>query len=388
MKNKLLFLLICFLLTGCGNYRELNNIAIVTAVGIDKKEDKYELSFLIANSQKAQTSTKEGEAQTTVYSGKGKTLTEASEHIAYKSPKKLYYGHINVVIISEDVAKDNFLKVADYLIRYPESRKKFFLMQTKDNPKDVLKIVSPLESFPSQSIATLLKSTKDTEGVIDVVDYSTFIGKILEEGFDPVLPVLSIKGNQEKGNKSENIESTEPEAYIKLDSVAIFRGGKFLGYENFKVGKAINIINNNVNEFKNNFKYKKKPVGSYCDFVSTKIKVKKFNKVSVKVDGKCFISEINSKTDLENPKTVKKMEQALNKSLKKQLQNTILDMQNKYHSDVFGFGNKIYKKYPNWKNIKDNWNDVYFHRLNIEIKTCLKIYSSGSLDRTIKEVLS
>ena len=62
-------------------------------------------------------------------------------------------------------------------------------------------------------------------------------------------------------------------------------------------------------------------------------------------------------------------------------------MQNKYHSDVFGFGNKIYKKYPNkWKKINNNWNQKYFPNLNIKINTNIKINSTGSLDRTIKEV--
>ncbi|MBQ9011765.1 MAG: Ger(x)C family spore germination protein [Bacilli bacterium] len=200
MKNKILItLLLCFCLCGCNNYRELNDMAIITVVSIDKTDDKYELSFLVANARNSQTTSKEGEAQTTVYSGKGNTLLEAAEHIDFKSPKKLYLGHINVVIISEQIGKEGFLKVSDFLMRYPETRKQFFLMQTRDcKAKDVLQMVSPLESFPSQHIASLLKSNRDSESVTQITDYATFVSKTLEKGIDPMIPVITIVGNKNK----------------------------------------------------------------------------------------------------------------------------------------------------------------------------------------------
>ena len=89
MKKIILILLITITLTGCAGYKELNNLSIVTAVAFDKKEDNYELSFLIANSPKAQTSSKEGEAKTTVYSSEGKTIAEAAKKIEQIVPKDI-----------------------------------------------------------------------------------------------------------------------------------------------------------------------------------------------------------------------------------------------------------------------------------------------------------
>ena len=77
----------------------------------------------------------------------------------------------------------------------------------------------------------------------------------------------------------------------------------------------------------------------------------------------------------------------MNKTIKKRLEKTINKMQIEYQSDVFGFGNQIYKKYPKkWKKIEKHWNDKYFPNLKIKINTNFKINSVGSLDRTIKEV--
>ena len=132
MKNKIFVLLVfCLILCGCGNYRELNDLSVITGVAIDKDESGYKLSYLIANSQKAQTSSKEGEAQTTVYSGTGKNLTEAVKAIEVKSPKQLYYGHITTVIISEEIGKEGFLKVSDIILRNPETRKQFYILKLR-----------------------------------------------------------------------------------------------------------------------------------------------------------------------------------------------------------------------------------------------------------------
>ena len=76
MKTKQLKLLIVIgvvlLLCGCWNYSELNDLAITTSLGIDKEDDKYLVSVMIANAKSAQISAKEGQSQTTVLEGKGK----------------------------------------------------------------------------------------------------------------------------------------------------------------------------------------------------------------------------------------------------------------------------------------------------------------------------
>ena len=53
IKNKLCLLLIIFMLTGCYNYRELNDLAITTAFGIDKDENGYKMTFQVVNTKKS-----------------------------------------------------------------------------------------------------------------------------------------------------------------------------------------------------------------------------------------------------------------------------------------------------------------------------------------------
>lgn len=379
--------IIAITLTGCGGYEELNNLSIVTAVAFDKTDDEYELSFLIANSPKAQTSAKEGEAKTTVYTGKGKTIAEASKDIEQIVPKQIYLGHINVVVISEDIAEDGFLKIADWLLRNPQTRKKFYLLQAKDvSAKNILKIVSPLESFPSQSIATLIESNSETKSIATSITYSNFIAQILEKGYDPVLPSITIKGDVEEGSNEKNLETTEPESYLVLGPLAIYKGDKLEGFSNEKESWAINVLKNEAKEVNYNVKYQNQDISIETSSLKSDIKIIDENNIEITISGVGDIYNINNQIDIQNYKEINKIEKTWSKSLKKDLSKVVKKVQSKYKADIFGFGNLIYKNNPKtWEKLEKEWNSKYFPNLNVKIKTNLKISATGSLIKTIKE---
>ena len=380
-------LIISVTLTGCGGYEELNNLSIVTAVAFDKTDDEYELSFLIANSPKAQTSAKEGEAKTTVYTGKGKTIAEASKDIEQIVPKQVYLGHINVVVISEDIAKDGFLKIADWLLRNPQTRKKFYLLQAKDEKaKNILKIVSPLESFPSQSIATLIESNSETKSIATSITYSNFISQILEKGYDPVLPSITINGSVKEGSNEKNLETTEPESYLVLGPLAIYKGDKLKGFSTKEESWAINVLKGDSKEINYNVKYQNENISIETSSLKSTIKIIDEKNIEITISGVGDIYNINNKIDIQDYKEINKIEKVWSSSLKKDLTKVIKKVQNKWQADIFGFGNLIYKNNPNtWEKLEKNWNSKYFPHLNIKVKTDLKIDATGSLLNTIKE---
>lgn len=383
----LTILIITITLTGCAGYEELNNLSIVTAVAFDKTDDEYELSFLIANSPKAQTSAKEGEAKTTVYTGKGKTIAEASKDIEQIVPKQVYLGHINVVVISEDIAKDGFLKIADWLLRNPQTRKKFYLLQAKDEKaKNILKIVSPLESFPSQSIATLIESNSETKSIATSITYSNFISQILEKGYDPVLPSITINGSVKEGSNEKNLETTEPESYLMLGPLAIYKGDKLKGFSTEEESWAINVLKGDSKEINYNVKYQNEDISIETSSLKSTIKILDEKNIEITISGVGDIYNINNKIDIQDYKEINKIEKAWSSSLKKDLTKVIKKVQSKWQADIFGFGNLIYKNDPKtWKKLEKNWNSKYFPNLNIKVKTDLKIDATGSLINTIKE---
>jgi len=160
-----LFILLC--LSGCWNYKELNEYSIVTGVAIDKKDGQYEISTLISNAPKNSTDNSSNESKIVVYSGTGDSIFAAFKDIGLISPKELYLNSFSVLILSEDVAKDGIESVIDFFLRYSSSRNKFYVIVSKeDKAKDTLKIMTHLTNFPSQSISDNIKSTKNLQGTI------------------------------------------------------------------------------------------------------------------------------------------------------------------------------------------------------------------------------
>ena len=385
MKKFILVLTFLFLLSGCYDYKELNDYSIVTGISIDKIEDKYEISVLISNSSKSSTETDSKESNVVVYSGKGTTLYSAFKDIGLISPKEIYIGSFSVLILSENVAREGIDNVVDLFLRYPNSRKSFYIVISKDKAKDVLKIMTPLANFPSQNISNNLSSSTDLQGIIGKVSFNKLLSILVQDGIDPSINTIKVIGNEEKGAKQSNLESTNPKTYVKLDSLAIFKNYKLVDIANRNESIGINFINGNIKETYLKLNYNDGYVVIDTNKIKTSIKTKLDNnpKVNINIEGEAKIIECNGNIDLEDYKTIEKLQNLSNKKIKK-IVNQGISLAKKNNSDIFGFGLKFSKSHPKYfeKN-KDNW-DKIFKNLNIDTKVKIilknKVSSKNSLE--------
>ena len=68
----IILLVISFLITGCWNYRELDEIAIITGIAIDKEENDFIVTVIVASGNDD-----DNEINSVTYSGRGKSIYEA-----------------------------------------------------------------------------------------------------------------------------------------------------------------------------------------------------------------------------------------------------------------------------------------------------------------------
>lgn len=390
MKIKLIIsFLFIFLLTGCWNYKELNQLAISTAIAVDKAEDgKYEVSVLISNAKKSQVSSKEGESQTIVYTDTGNTISEAIRNINLQLSKDVYIGHLTVIIIHEDIAKEGMYPILDYFLRDPESVKRFFLIIARETKaSDIIATLSPLESFPSQNIYFNIKSSTNSQAISPSVTFSKFVENIIKEGIEPTTPSIIALGNVEDAQNSDSLQESKPEATLKLGTVAIFYDDKLLGYANEKESRGINVINNKVTSTSATFEYK----DNYITVNVTGIKVKHEiemidNKpvVTIVFSSDAAIRELEGVEYVDDVDVIKDIEEAIENNVKNVIKQALDCTQKKFKSDVFGFGNLIYKKYPDYfKNLNKDWSTEVFPDLEIKIEVDVKLHTKGSLEQSI-----
>lgn len=393
VKKKLLlflfFSLFALLLTGCYNYHELENLAIVTGLSIDKKDNQYVIGVLVANSKKQEASSKEGQSQTIVYEGKGNSVMEAFYNIDLESPKQLYIGHLAVVVIDENIAKNEIEKISDILIRSPESRKNFYVVIARDaKAADVLKITSPLESYPSQNVSMNLKNTSTYQGISTDLTYSEFIASMLTPGINPTLPTIKISGSVKEGEKQQNLESSAPETKLQLGTLAIFRNTNLLGYVSEDESRIINILNRRTSYSLESIKYKDNNIVFHLsNFKIKRQATLKDNKpiIDITFQATAAINEINTNANLSDPKTISDINQLLEDKTKQQILNTIHMTQNEFQSDIFGFGNLFYQKYPDYfSKIELQWDEEEYANIKINVNVDIDLETKGSLEQTIR----
>lgn len=390
MKKVILSLIILFCLTGCWNYNELNDYSIVSGVAIDKDGDKYEASVLISNSPKSDS----GESNTTqsqvvVYSGKGDSIFSALKQIGLISPKELYFGSFSVLVISEEVAKDGIDSAIDFFVRYPNARKNFYVVLSKDTKaKDTIKIMSPLSSFPSQKITDNVKTTTELQGIISSINFNDLLSTILSDGIEASINCIEIEGNEKKGSTQKNLESSEPKAYTKLGNLGIFKEDKFVDWANRDESLGINMINGKISEMFLDLEYNDGYVVIDSTSFSSKVDVElKDNKpvVNINISGEARIIEVKDKVDLEDSKIIEELQKKANKKIKKRI-NQAIDLAIENKTDIFGFGKKFYQEYPEYfKSIKDEWNNN-LDQLEINIKSDLTLKNKVSSKNSLEEI--
>jgi|GEM_PF-4576298 len=126
MKKIMPLIFILLFITGCYDYSELDELAIVSAVAIDKEDDRYLVTLEILVDEKSPS----GGSQTSalIASGTEKTISSAFKVASLSVAKEMYFEHLEAVIISEDIAKEDFKHLVKYLIREPKINNDFRLV--------------------------------------------------------------------------------------------------------------------------------------------------------------------------------------------------------------------------------------------------------------------
>lgn len=381
MKKIILLLPLLFLLTGCYNYRELNDLAIISGVSVSKVDDTYKITAEIVNPKKEQDASGGKETDYVIYEGEGKSMQEAFREIVKESPQKLYGAQMDVLIIEEETAKKGIGDIIDFFARDPEVRSEFYVLISKtDEP---LKIVAPLINITSKNILKSLEATNTYMGISNMVTYHELISNYLNPYLEIALPSVEIIGNKEIGESNENIEGSTSKATNVISNMAVFKEGKLIGYLTKEESIAYNIIMNNSktvlirNEYDNNKFIVNEIIKSSCEMKPNLEK----KKVTLSIKGTATIADVNKKIDLENTSEYKKIQDKFNETVEKLVKNTIKSTNKKFNSDIYGFRDLFYKsdakKFKKmYKKLKNN----FLNELEIEVKSNIEIIEKGNLN--------
>ncbi len=381
MKKILLICLLTLITTGCWNYKELNDYSIATGMAIDYKDDEYEVTLLFSNGKKEDDKTT---SQVTVTSGHGKTIYEAIKDISLSVPKEIYISHLSVVIVSDTLAKKGVTPTLDFLLRDPQAHQNIYFIVSKDSDaKDVLSVITPISDYPSQNITSSIKSTEKLQGRITNASFNNFVSTLLKKGISPISNSIIVVGDEEKGTKTEEQQNSKASATTKLDTLGIFKGDKLVDWADTEESIGINMLLDDVHILYLDIPCNNSTIELSSNFFKLKNKIEK-DKVTVDINVEGKINEVGCSIDLKDENVIKELEKEAENKMMEYTGKAINKAKN-LKTDIFGYGNMIYDKYPKYFNSINDW-DEEFKNLNINVNVHYKINNTGALQQTIGDL--
>ncbi|MEH7118946.1 Ger(x)C family spore germination protein [Neobacillus vireti] len=351
----LLVMMTVMLLTGCWNRIEINDVGIVTAIGLDLVErDQILLSLQVAVPSKlGPTGASSGgkEKGTFVVSGTGATVSEAYRNIQYKLSRRIFFSQSRVLLIGNDLAKRGISHIIDFHTRYQEPRINSFIMFTKGRASTIIKSAPNFESVSSEETKELARLGVGLE--VTVMD---FLNMLLTEGLEPVAPQFTLESREVKlKNKSNKTQA--------INGAAVFNKDKLAGWMDKGEVRGVLWVRNEMKEGVITIKIPTEKGGGNVSFelVNSKTKIipryqKGVVKLTVQVTSEMNVIENDSKLELMEQTVLEGLQQKIEKQINERIQLAVDIAQKKYQSDIFGFGQAIYKKYPK------EWNTQYKNR--------------------------
>ncbi|WP_313894931.1 Ger(x)C family spore germination protein [Psychrobacillus sp.] len=387
-KHIIVLLILSLLLTGCWDSRELNEIAITLAIGIDKVEDEYQITVQVVVPSEVSIKTGTGRSTVTLFQANGNTVYEAFRKMTKDSPRKIYPGHLRMLVLGEELALEGIGDSLDLFARDWEFRSDFYVVVAKNRTAaEILNITTTLENIPANKMFEALKTSDESWSATRGIKLHELIADISSEGKEAVLTGILAMGNQEIGASKQNVETITPSARIQYGQLAIFKKDKLVGWLSERESRGYNDIINSVKTTVMPIACPKKGTLTIeVTDLNSVIKSKVINEnpeVDVNIRVKGNIGEVECQINLSELKTIHELEKIYENELKEIVNETIDNLQNKYKSDIFGFGEAIHRSNPKeWKRIKKQW-DSEFPDLEVNVEVDMQIQRTGTINNSL-----
>ena len=385
----LILLILSLFLTGCWDRRELNELAITMAMGIDKVEDEYQLTAQVVVPTEISMQGSTGRSSVTLFQSSGATVYEAFRKMTKDTPRKIYPGHLRILVLGEDLAKEGIGESLELMSRDWELRSDFYVVIARDlTAAEVLNVTTTLETIPANKMFGALQASEDAWAATASITIDDLIADLTSEGKDAVISGIMVLGNKEIGTSKQNVESITPSARLQYDEIAVFKKDALVGWLTDRESRGFNKITNQVKTTVSTISCPEEGNASIevIQF-NTKVKGKVINgtpEIDLNMQIEANIGAVECKIDLTKTETFAELEKIYEKELTEVLEETIEFAQNQ-SVDIFGFGDAIHRSNPKeWKNLKDHW-DEEFSVMKVNIKVDSNFKRMGTVDKTFLE---
>lgn len=391
-KMRLFFLIIIipFFLNGCWSKKELTDLAIVAAMGVDKTEEgKYAMTLQIINPGNVAGGMRGGgvgsqSPPVTIYKSTGDNLVEASRRASSKISRRLYYAHTNLVVVGEELAREEGVAtIIDAIDRDHEFRiTTTMVIANHSSAEDLLRALTPVDKIPANKVLKTLEFSEQKWGQTLKTSIQDVMKGLQSSDGATVVSGFRLVGDPKHASRLDNIQESEPESRLEASGIALLKKGKLVDWSYGKKARGTVWILDKVKATDINIDWKGKndAVAYQADRQKTSVSGemkdgKPHITIHTSVEG--TIGGIDVPADITDEKVISEMEKKVQKEIKGEIEKAIQQAQTN-HADIFGFDGVIRRSRPDdWEKLKAMWNEVYFPELQVDISVEAYIRRAG-----------
>lgn len=378
---KVLKILICtqlFLLAGCWDSSEIENLGIVLGIGLgfDEESNQYKLTHQYVVPRKIPGGKDGGGGgegkQYQNITLRGDTFFEIIRENSLESSRPPNYAHLKSMLLSTQlVTEEPISDLVNFFLRDHEYRRTIPVFITKEPVETMLNLEPKKEMFPSLQISSLTRN----------FNKSIFILENLEIGD------LSQNVSEKTSFVIPGIEQNEGRIRLAGAGIISAENHKYVGWLNSEEVGGLNWLKDDIHGGLVSLKKSQLSEGPVV------LEIMDSNtKLTPKIDGEQISMDIKIKSSLRlgedwnikrevfNPGWKQKLTEAAEKEVKNSINNVLRVAQEEHGLDFVGFEQWVKIKQPKyWEKNKKQWNEI-FKGLEVNLNFDFTIVGIGTQD--------
>ena len=367
--------------SGCYDSNEIEDLAYVIAIGVDKADkESFNLTFQTAIPK----SIAGGEGESTDI----KTFTTDNFLSGLKKTsgyleRKINLSHTQIIVVSEELAKEGILAFLNGLQQNIELRPNVDIIVASEGAQKYIESINPkLSSSPAKHYDLLYRSF-ETDFLVKDTQLEDYLYRAQNKSTQPVAIYTAIDKSVNEGGKSDNEDNKSKEENKKPDEksdkadevekenmaimgLAVFNMDKMVGKLNKDEAMLFALMTSTKNkeiEIVDPLDDRFKVLGNVTKLRTSSSKVKINNgkpKININLNLSVDVKAVQSDNDYDEPEKAKKLEMAYEQFLYNGIKNLLNKTTKELKSDIFGFAQQAKRNFLTidaWDNA--NWNDIF-----------------------------
>ena len=389
----LLALVLVPLCSGCCSRREIQDLAFVTALGVEKGPEDGTLKltvhiakpFAVAGGE----GKKEPEKHFLVATSIGSTSIEATRNFVKKTPGRLDWTHNRFVLFGESFAREGIIDTLSIVGRDTQMRRSTLVIVAHNSTaEELLQAEFELERIPASGAEAILTASQQRLATSVVCTVNDFMQALQAEGIEPLgtraQAVPLAPAGEKPGETNIEGELTREEVALtaEIAGIAVFKGDKLVGFMEDRETRGYNWIGGQVRNTIMSLDLPQLDKTAGVEVIRAKSsiipQIESGNiEFKVRIDVQAIMQEVTwLPGSLADEEAIAMIEQRASALIKEEAESALAKAQN-LNADVFGFGREIYRRHPReWAGIKEQWEEL-FPFLNVQFEVTTKLRSPG-----------